>query len=330
LVGGLFSLCIHHASWLRDLQTWEPAGDSAWLQFASLARHLFATSPVTAFMTYVWLEGCSGDGLRHQSWFKHLGLGYGIRGVQTPIRLTKIMARHFLQAPDHCSVNQAIRWGQVRGLGAEESLANAIVATRLGRSFEHDQYWSQVVRFLIDHPDLGIGDVGPIIEYLDLQHRFCGQAALEALARKRSDELLLQVKRWRATAPVVRGLPGSKWKPCGISGFDRMERRRQGNFCQWAIRELLDSNELLEEGRQMRHCVGRYARRCRNGVSSIWSLTRSDRLQQCRRELTIEVDPRKGEVVQARGMRDARPASEARRVMLLWAAQEGLNVRSWV
>ena len=57
------------------------------------------------------------------------------------------MAHFFLQAPDHFTVEMALRWGQVRGFGGSEVLASAVAATRLGRSFEHENFWQTVLHF---------------------------------------------------------------------------------------------------------------------------------------------------------------------------------------
>lgn len=329
-IGGLLSQAEFHADWLQDLESWEPRAESAYSQFASLARHLFAKSPVPNFMTSAWFEGRSRDALRHQSWFRHLGLGHGIRGVETPIKLTKIMARQFLQARDHYLVIQALRWGQIRGFGADEPLADAIVATRLGSSFDHDEYWSQVIRFLIDNPCFGTSNVASIIEYLNFNRRLLKQHAPGLLKRKKADAFLQEVKRWRSEPVVMRRSTSLKWKATGIDGLDYLDEQRVWDPRQWTIRELLDSNDLLDEGRNMRHCVGTYGLTCCRGDSSIWSMTCSDSSEQNRRELTIEVDPTEKAIVQARGLRNSRPTPEARRVMLLWAEREGLKVESWV
>ena len=47
----------------------------------------------------------------------------------------------------------------------------------------------------------------------------------------------------------------------GIKGLEYDETQRWSHRT-WTIRELLDSNELIVEGRVMRHCVARYVGRC--------------------------------------------------------------------
>jgi hypothetical protein len=86
-------------------------------------------------LTAVWLEEPSPAAERHQTLFKHLCRGNNIRGADVPIRLTRPMARHFLQAPDHLSVEEALRWAQVRGLGGDKGFAGEVLASRLGTNF---------------------------------------------------------------------------------------------------------------------------------------------------------------------------------------------------
>jgi hypothetical protein len=237
------------------------------------------------------------------------------------------MGRHFVQAPHHCSVNQAIRWSQVRGLGGDTALADAIAATELGQRFEHESYWLLVIRFLIDNPDLGISNIGPVVEYLRFNRRLCRvKPACKRSKRRAADEFLCQVQKWRAQPSFQKRLASLAWSSSGIGGFDYQDERRAWNPSSWRIRELLDGNQLLEEGRGMGHCVGSFGPRCARGISSIWSLTCSDSRSQRRRELTIEVNPKSRTIVQAKGVRNSMPSPDARRVMLLWANQRGLNV----
>ena len=64
----------------------------------------------------------------------------------------------------------------------------------------------------------------------------------------------------------------------------------------WSFRELINSYELDQEGRAMRHCVGGYAWNCVNGSSAIVSLQHNGA-----RQVTLEVSPSTGELQEARG-----------------------------
>ena len=97
------------------------------------------------------------------------GLGRSVRRGRTPIPVTKRMVHAFLQAPAHYSIEAALRWGQVHALGGDAWLTEALVATQLGRSFEHDDFWVTAIRFFIANPLLDRCHVGPIVDYLQHQ-----------------------------------------------------------------------------------------------------------------------------------------------------------------
>ena len=113
---GLVGLSHHHADWLREIEAWKPTDTSPSRQFGSLARHLLARCPVPTFMDRAWFQEPSKTSRQQQKWFKHLGLGYGIRGTDIPIRLTKRMA-----APFHRG-SRPLHGGAGTSLGADSWL----------------------------------------------------------------------------------------------------------------------------------------------------------------------------------------------------------------
>lgn len=324
------ALAQHHRNWQRDAEDWIPSEDGLHRQFASLARHLLATHPVPGFMTNVWFEEPSPMAVKHQKLFKHLGLGNSIRGADLPIPMTKRMAQFFGDAPDHFSVEEALRWSQVLGLGGDKDLAMDIIATRLGRIFECEEFWTKVIRFLVHRP---LGDramIAPFIDYLNLKlgqffsHRF------HRMTDRQLEQLLSDVRTWMAGSPLYGRRPRLRWKKTGIGGFRHVEPKdNEWSFRYWTIRELSTSQELIEEGNALHHCVGGYAFRCVKGRSSIWSLQAHGSLET-HRVLTIEVDPATRRIVTALGNCNSSPDAEARQVMEMWAEQEELEIGSWV
>jgi hypothetical protein len=179
IIAGLLALASYHKAWMRPVEEWEPFGTSPLPRFSSLAWHLLASYPVPHFMTPVWFEGRSVEARRRQGWYLHIGSGRNIRTADLPLRYTKKMSHEFLQAPDHFTVEAALRWGQVRGLGGLKELALTISATRLGRSFESEDFWITVAHFFVNHPELDLAQVGPVVDYLHHQ-RFVPQEVLMA------------------------------------------------------------------------------------------------------------------------------------------------------
>lgn len=152
-VDALIALNMRRNQWIRPLEEWRPRSHNRGKQFSSLARHLLARYPVPGFMDSAWFRRDRGSG-SYRDWFVHLGSGKNLRTARTPIPLTKRIVHHFLEAPDHYSIESALRFGQVHAWGGGPRLADAISATRIGDGFAREEFWGTVIRFLVDHPML--------------------------------------------------------------------------------------------------------------------------------------------------------------------------------
>lgn len=361
LLDGLLALAGHHEDWLRPPEEWRPDSHNARRQFGSLARHLLARYDVPVFMDAAWFEGSSSQALRHQQWFKHIGIGQNIRTADLPLRLTKMMAHHFLQAPDDYSIEAALRCGQILGLGGDEPLVRAVIGTRLGETDEHEEFWVTVLQFFINNPMLDPACIGPIIDYVHHQKYVPRALIAEAgpLAGDRVPEdaapldagppqpefstkgrtvpaLLRLVDRWHGElAREARKRP-SQWEPSGIGSFRLIEEQPDsGRPVCWTIQEILTSTELREEGKAMNHCVASYARSCARGHTSIWSMrVQEGQAGSSRRAMTIAVHNARRTVTQARGRCNRLPGAKgasirlnlAPEILQQWAKQEGLIV----
>src|SRR5262249_40962741 len=107
--------------------------------------------------------------IRQQFWFIWLGAGCSVRWLDLPLPFTKRMAHFFGQAPSDYSIEAALRWGQVLGLGGDARLARAVIGTRLGTHFQHEDFWIEVLRFFIATPTLDLAQAGPIIDFIHYQ-----------------------------------------------------------------------------------------------------------------------------------------------------------------
>lgn len=111
MLRGLYSLALHHRDWIRSPDEWHIDELSRRLTFSSLVHCLLATRKVPPFMLPVWFLERSATAQKYQTWYKHLARGCSIRGASIPHRLTKHMARCFMLAPHHYSLDEAFRWG---------------------------------------------------------------------------------------------------------------------------------------------------------------------------------------------------------------------------
>jgi hypothetical protein len=339
IVGGLLALASHGRDWVREVEAWKPAGGSSVSWFSSLTRHLLAAYPVPTFMSQVWLKGHDAEARRQQGWFTHVGLGRNIRKADLPLAYTKMMAHHFLQAPDHFTVEEALRWGQVRGLGGSRELALAVAATRLGGSFESEDFWITVVHFLVNEKELDPAQVALVVDYVHNQRFVPNEEFVDdedatnlqpprpnlSMKGRTLRSLLRQVAEWHDRSKRTRTFHSPRWKPSGIGGFRYVERPDSAGLRCWTIRELTCAEELRREGDAMRHCVASYAGACARGETSIWSMTFKNDERQFR-VMTIEVNPADRTIRQARRRGNASPSAKVVAVMKPWAAQEGLKL----
>lgn len=340
-VQGLSALANHHESWMRSVEKWRVGTHNRDRQFSCLARHLLAVYDVPHFMDSVWFT----QNETHQSWFKHIGAGRNIRTApDIPMTLTKKMAHCFLEAPRQYTVEEALRWGQVHGLGGNGHLVEALRETRLVRTFENDDFWVSVIRFFIANPMLDVSHVNPIVDYIWNQKYVNRQVYVErGVARevgpaqpsfsmkwRTPGALLRQVEEWHRR--LGRAEKGGKfqWTHSSIGEFCFQEGSAERHSMKfWYVRELLSSGELVEEGQAMSHCVSTYARSCHAGRASIWTMEAEDERGR-RKALTIEVSLSDKRIRQVRGKGNRLPTRKEKGILERWAVREGLELASYI
>src|SRR5262249_3968951 len=148
-----------------------------------------------------------------------------------------------------------------------------------------------------------------------------------SMARRTPESLLRQVEQWHGALRLIRANDQRFWRASGVRPFAARTgpRDRPEEQTHWRVREILSAQELVEEGRRMRHCVATYAGSCIRGACSIWSLERQ-RGHENHPEamLTVEIDANKT-IVQARGHRNRLPTEQERSVLEAWMRDAGLK-----
>lgn len=338
-IDGLGALARHHSDWLQPVEAWQPASHNPRKQFSSLGRHLLAQYEVPTFMDAAWFQEGAPQAADQQGWFKHLGAGHNIRTAEVPVRLSKMMAHHFLLAPDDLTIDHALRWGQVVGQGGCEALARAVIVTRLGNSFESEDFWASVILFLVNNPMLDPACVGPIVDFIHNQKYEPREIVLPGGAIERTAppqpnfsmksrsvaKLLRQMEEWHEElareifdeGDNSAGKKGrqrlTQWERSGVGEFNLTEEHKsRGEKLHWSIKELMSNRDLVAEGRDMHHCVASYAKNCRRGNTSIWSLQVTDGQRQRHAVLTVALDVHTRTITQVRGKYNMSISGKAR------------------
>ena len=332
----LGNFAARQAFWLPPCEAWHPESASPREICRSLAQHLLGKYATPRWLDAAWDQPLGAAGFREQSWYIRVARGAALRSLNLPIVLTRRMEHYARLAPDHYTCVQALRHGEVLGLGAGEALAREVVTTRLGRETENSGFWRTVLLFLANQPGFRSGEVGALIDFI-YSNKFAGEDVFTAngLAQRpapwpdfsmegRSVAALLRlIAPWRKEGGSDDS-SAAAWHPLGISGFRWLELKEAEEF-DWSIVELLSSSSLRNEGVAMHHCVASYAPACSRRLSSIWSL----RLRTAEREkriATIEIDPRKRAIVQIKAKCNRRPSPRALRIIEKWADETELKV----
>lgn len=324
-VKGIFAIACQAPYFIRPIASWKRRSHQPEKQFSHLLRHLFTQYAVPLFLDKAWLPG---GNLHEQRWFIDLGNGVSVRKLSfLPIVLSKKMAHAFLQAPFYCTISGAFRYAQVVALGGDEWLAWYINQTIVGRNgFQHDDFWLSVIRFFAAAPLFDARRIEEVVDFINYQ-----RLAQEGFSMKgrTPDALLRQTEEWHAQRSLERNYGGAfKWQPSGIRAFDQAEG--SGTEVKiYKIRELLSSNELLAEGKAMKHCVYTYVRSCMGQSCAIFSLT-VDTVSGPQRLATLEVDLKRQKIVQAKARCNDTPSAEAMQVILKWATAEKIKISTWL
>jgi hypothetical protein len=292
-LGGLSALALRQGECRRPPEDWAPTTHNARRRFGSLARWLLTTYDVPRFLDTAWFAGQRLEARAQQQWFVDVGLGRNIRrSAHLPVVLTKRMAHLLMHGGETVAVSVAMRRAQVLGMGGSEALARAVTRSRLGGSFEHEEFWVSVVKFLVYSPSVAPDDVEPIVEYV-YEQKYAPQRVADAegfveegppmhpgfsMRTRKAGPLIREVSVWRRERERRRSHYAEEWEPCGLKGLDVVEHA-DGRWVRWRVRELLSVTALRTEGKRMRHCVGThhgYASACRSGSQSIWSLDATD------------------------------------------------------
>jgi len=340
--------------WSRDPKDWEPTVEipeetnwheaSNWL-LKDLLQFLFGHYSVPMFMNQAWENGNK----QTIEWYLHLVNGQNIRKAKNlPMSLTKKMAHHFLESPGEYSIYQALYYGQIIALGGNVALFKALMAAKLDQVTRDQEFWLELILFLINHPDFLVHhQVGPLVDFVVAQRyetslRLNEEGELVAEAPQKNEfslkgrtygSLMRMIQEWHRWLNDTQqyqqvleqyGQAVVHWNYSTMGEFHYFTKRSSLKW--YTIRQITDSQALFEEGRDMSHCVSSYLNRCASGYCSIWSLATQDLFRPTTKLLTIEVlDDRR--VVQARGAYNRMLSTKEMQVIKAWAAAEKLTLQ---
>jgi len=309
---------------VRSIETWERKSHNAVKQWSDLLKHLFAEYVVPSFLNSAWLT----EKTKYTQWYIDVAQGKSVRKLEgLPFTMTKKMAHAFLQAPSYLSIQEALRYAQVIGLGGDDYLAWYINGSYLGRnSFAHEAFWGEVIEFFVR---AGMFDMEKVEEMVDYIREQFNQNAAYSMKGRTITSILRQTQEWHQTLNRRFNRGGNYiWKSSGIEGF-LWEEGTGVKVRIYEIQELLSTNELKAEGAKQKHCVASYDTRCHKGQCAIFTL-KSEEFGMMETLITLEIDLNSKTIVQARGKYNRTMQPKEKHLVTMWAQNENLKISKWV
>jgi hypothetical protein len=324
---------------VRTLASVPRCEDSWRANINSLAQHLLSAYRIPAFLAAAWYATDDKYADAKRRWFIAHAAGASFRSLVLPIRLTRRMEGLFLRSPDHFGIEYALRRAELLGLGADRRLAHAVLATRPAADLNNGEFWRTAWLFLIANADaIDNAQVGPIIDFLHAVRHERVAVDTEAgivmreppqpefsLKGRTARSVVRLMEEWHRDLGLVTG--GVSWASSRLRPLivEVPSEDPSEPPTAWELTELTSSAQLRAEGIALQHCVASYSHSCWRGDSRIWSLRRR-RDSTVRPVVTVEVDPIRRRIVQARGFRNRRISGKALQVVQTWAARENLRL----
>lgn len=347
LLGAYLMVARYLGCRIREIENWKHKSHNRYRILSEMVRFLYAQYAVPAFMDSAFYD----KNPLFAQWFIHFAQGGSVRKVpKCPIKMTAKMAHQFMHTPPQYSVTEALRYAQVINMGGNERLVRTILATRLGQSFENDDFWETVIRFFIQNPMLEQSRIQPIVDYIqsvkfenrvDVNPLNYNQIIRVAPALpnysmkgRTVSALLSAVDAWHRELHHITAPKNTKeplfWQAAPIRNFKHREGTSDENAKNFRIEQLITSPALLKEGHTMHHCVYSYTHACVLGRTSIWSMTLQEGFGEKNNLLTLEVSMPTNTIVQIRGKYNRLPSDVEMKVIDRWIVKEGLTISKWV
>lgn len=318
-IHAVYNMVTFRKYWRNNIFQWKPSSKQDSIQVHELATWLFCQYPVPGFLFKAFYET---NQLIAIDWFIHIGSGKRVKDMpKVPFRFTQKMGHYFLQAPSKFSIQEALRWAQVRGLGGDEKLADRIAYSWLAtKAYSNEDFWEAFLMILAIGGMFNLAKVGELIDYVREAKRINDDYSLKG---RTLSSLMKQSDEWHKQYTHHKG--SMIWKPCGLDGF-KFEKKNE----VIVIEELTAQKALIAEGKTMRHCVASYFTYCSKGKSAIFSFRKYSMGILMDTLATIEVNLSLNRIIQAKGKMNRPVSEEVKRYMEMWANSQQLEISPYL
>lgn len=306
-------LLLYSPFWVRNPRSWKAEGET------HLLEHLFAVRDAPAFLYEEWFREFNITSYKWLCWFILLAQGGSLKRA-AKLFGWKISGKfsHFLKkAPIEMSPLEACIFAEVKRLaGSRREIIRILNSpefvvdpTESSDDPLYSEFRQETILWLINHRDeITDDECGQILswamhEYTESRRgagrRFSwkGRNARRAIERSRAYRRQIETPwleyRWQSR------------------GWDYVWEQSPQKI--WSFHELTTGAELFAEGKALNHCVASYAARCASGHSAVVSLRCGNSPR-----VTIEINPKTLQIVQARGKNNREADKEERHIISRW------------
>lgn len=316
----LINISIFGLKMIRPIESWSRPSFSPDEQIEDLIDHLFAKYATPVFLITTFYE----SSLSRMLWYIKLSQGASVKELPNfPEYLTAKMVHYFKETPKGYSVSQALIRAQALGYGATEIVANRFAYSQLIEKERDELFWNEVILFFAKATEEDLRDFAIILNYLEFTRARNRSFSLKG---RTFTTITRDAIAWNVyTAKINAKASQVEWYPSGIKALNKHKVQGDNKVTYVSI-ELLNANDLYEEGQEMNHCVGDYVDDCIAGDSAIFSLQKIEN-GTFKRLATVEVNPRSWELVEANGNCNSELTHEAFSILKTWLSEA--DVKGW-
>ena len=344
LVSVLIRVSAYSDRWIRSPEAWVPMGGDV---LRDLMKHLFVQWELPTFFEKAWLA--KGD-LRYleRDWYCDLAMGKNWRKLEkVPTSVTSRAIHWALQAPESFSIRQALRWGQLMAMGADDDLIEMVLQSAVVQNLSNDEIWFRLLKKVMAAEGFVSHDFGMIADYFEMLYQRSQYFRARELVGLPLDDLRRHCRAYWSRllehaledglkfdtqdlgeAGLRRELlhfTSAVWDPMeGVHEYE-VTPGTKPEEAHLKIIQLQRHSQLIAEGLAMKHCVGGYRRACQRGYSAIFSLRESNEEGQTMRSImTIEVSRKTRRIVQAKAKWNDWPSHKELEILEAWASRNQL------
>ena len=310
------------SEWIRDLDSFNQKGHNVQKKLFELVEHLLVRHSVPKGLFALMTKNDSSS----LNYFVKVAKGDSPKtAIPSSINIPKKKASVLIKKLYRYEWQEAIRRTQWEWIGVEKRLQDALWSVADFREEASEELKKEYVLFISKQAMLNTDVVGPLWDYI----KQCSAEAIQAgqsysLKGRSIFNLIDSMDAWHRELYETSDLKNNfTWDASEYSSYEEKRKKDDIEYSIY-IRELTSKALLSKEGRKQKHCVGSYARSCKGGNTSIWSL-REEIAGNVDILATIEV--RNGAVVQAKASCNKAISSQARAIMSRWASKNGLDIR---